>query len=169
MESVLGKSLWWHHGGWEELYAWNQGKQQEDSGISPGNMSPELRDQMLRWREGLLPCPLFPFFFFPCKASAVWKTSNSKSPLRLLWLQWERKKKKKKTLHIFSSCHILKTAILSHYISEYCVIANLWPRKFSILAFKVNIRYNRKPVTQNLPLDSSKVFKILYVMSEKKV
>lgn len=60
--------------------------------------------------------------------------------------------RRKKIRWIFSSCPILKTAILSLYIPECCVIANLLPGKFSVLAFQENIRNNRKPVTQTLPL-----------------
>lgn len=60
--------------------------------------------------------------------------------------------RKKKTRWIFSSCAILKTVILSHYISECCVRANLPPGKFSVPAFQENRRNNRKPVTQSLPL-----------------
>ena len=119
--------------------------------------------------RGVVTMSTFPFLFFSMQSLSSVKDFKFKVTIEVAVVTMGKKKEKKKTLHIFSSCHILKTAILSHYISEYCVIANLWPRKFSILAFKVNIRYNRKPVTQNLPLDSSKVFKILYVMSEKKV
>lgn len=46
----------------------------------------------------------------------------------------------KKIVCIYFSCHILKTVILSPCISEYCVIAHLRPRKFSVLAFQCKYR-----------------------------